>query len=113
MKIVLDLTRLWVGSLFGDEVGWLHRPGVAIPAAAFALTWAGGLLGTALWAGWRNRRWVLNLVAVFGGIHFYTQWFERLGATPATVLLAGLAALVLAVFLWRVNRPSAAAPAAG
>jgi iron complex transport system permease protein len=30
-----------------------------------------------------NRRWLVNLVALFAGIHFYTQWFERLGATPS------------------------------
>ena len=37
-----------------------------------------------------NRRWLVNLVALFAGIHFYTQWFERLGATPLSVLLGGV-----------------------
>ena len=27
---------------------------------------------------------------MFAAIHFYTQGFERLGATPSAVLLAGL-----------------------
>jgi iron complex transport system permease protein len=56
------------------------------------------LLATGIRALRRNRRWVLNTVAVFAGIHFCTQMFERLGASPGTVLLAGL--LTLAVVLW-------------
>jgi len=47
---------------------------------------------------------LVNLVAVFAGIHFYTQWFERLGATPLSVLLGGLAMLASAVALWMFNR---------
>ena len=101
----------WVGSLWGDNLDWLHRPGAAIPDVVFTLAWAAGLVGTGVWAGQTDRRWVLNLVAVFAGIHFYTQWFEHLGATPGTVLLAGLAMLGFAVFLWRVNQQPAAATA--
>lgn len=98
----------WVGSLWGDDLDWLHRPDAGIPAVAFALTWAAGLVGVGVWAGRTDRRWVLNLVTVFAGIHFYTQWFEHLGATPGTVLLAGLAMLGFALFLWRVNQQPAA-----
>ncbi len=98
----------WVGSLWGDDLDWLHRPHAGIPDVAFALAWAAGLVGVGVWAGRTDRRWVLNLVTVFAGIHFYTQWFEHLGATPGTVLLAGLAMLGFAVFLWRVNRRPAA-----
>ena len=47
--------------------------------------------------------------AAFGAIHFYTQWFERLGATPLSVLLGGLVMLAIAVALWAFNRRSAAA----
>jgi iron complex transport system permease protein len=47
---------------------------------------------------------LVNLVAVFAGIHFYTQWFERLGATPLSVLIGGLAMLASAVALWMFNR---------
>ncbi len=72
----------WVGSLWGDDLDWLHRPGPGIPDVAFALAWAAGLVGVGVWAGRTDRRWVLNLVTVFAGIHFYTQWFEHLGATP-------------------------------
>ena len=39
------------------------------------------------------------------GTEHYMQWFEHLGATPGTVLLAGLAMLGFAAFLWRVNGP--------
>ncbi len=94
----------WVGSLWGDGLEWLHRPSAGIPDTVFALAWAAGLVGVGVWAGRTDRRWVLNLVTVFAGIHFYTQWFEHLGATPGTVLLAGLAMLGFAVFLWRVNQ---------
>ena len=69
----------------------------------FAVLWALVLLATAVWSWKRNRRWVLNTVATFGGIHFYTQWFEYLGASPGTVLVAGLLALGFAVGLRSVN----------
>lgn len=108
-SLLLVNLGFWVGSLWGDELDWLRGSNVRVPDAAFALAWAVGLLGVGVWAGRTDRRWVLNLVTVFAGIHFYTQWFEHLGATPGTVLLAGLAMLVFAVFLWRVNsRPTAA-----
>ena len=95
----------WVGSLWGDELDWLAVPhGSGVPPAAFAVTWAAALLATAVWAGRGNRRWVLNLVAVFAGIHFYTAWFEHLGATPGSVLAAGVLVLAFAVLLWRLNR---------
>jgi iron complex transport system permease protein len=106
-RVSLFLTNLgfWVGSLWGDDVSWLgHNPAVTISPIAFALGWAIALFGAALWAGWANRRWVLNLAVVFGAIHFYTQWFEHLGATPLTVLAAGIIVLVLAVVLWQLNR---------
>ena len=48
----------------------------------------GGIGRDRAWAVKANRRWVINLVAVFGAIHFYTQWFERLGADPLSVLTA-------------------------
>lgn len=94
----------WVGSLWGDDLEWLHRAGVGIPAIAFAMAWAVGLTGMAVWSGRTNQRWALILAAVFAGIHFYTQWFERLGAAPVAVLLAGLAMLGFSVFLWRLNQ---------
>ncbi|HEX6795897.1 MAG TPA: hypothetical protein VF304_18810 [Casimicrobiaceae bacterium] len=68
-----------------------------------------------LWAlalvfAWKSdRRWLVTVVAVFGAIDFYTQWFEWLGATPASVLVAGLGALALAMALKSFNRKPLAA----
>ena len=75
----------WVGSLWGDDLDWLAVSHGSVPVVAFSIAWAACLLAAAVWAGWTNRRRMLNLVAVFAGIHFYTQWFEHLGTTPASV----------------------------
>ncbi len=91
----------WIGSLWGDR----NKHGdMLIPDWLFAVLWAGALIASAVWAAKRNRRWMLNTVATFGAIHFYTQWFEHLGATPATVLLAGFLALGFAIGIWNFNR---------
>jgi iron complex transport system permease protein len=47
---------------------------------------------------------VVNLVTVFGAIHFYTQYFEHLGASPSTILFAGLVALGIAVGMVPYNK---------
>ena len=90
----------WVGSLWGD-----HKEGgeIFIPDEVFATLWAIALIAAGSWAWKRNRRWLVNIVAVFGAIHFYTQWFERLGASEVTVLVAGLLALGFAVWLRAMN----------
>ena len=90
----------WVGSLWGDRT---VSGNVAIPDGIFSAVWAIALIATAIWAWRANRPWVLNVVAVFAGIHFYTQWFEYLGASPGTVLIAGLLALGFAVALKSAN----------
>ena len=90
----------WVGSLWGDRS---ETREVIISDSIFAVLWAVALLATAIWAWKRNRRWVLNTVSMFGGIHFYTQWFENLGASPGTVLVAGLLALGFAIGLRSIN----------
>jgi hypothetical protein len=95
----------WIGSLWGDPLMLLHSLNRKDAALAFMTKTV--ILATAfsiVWAVRANRRWVVNLVAVFAGIHFYTQWFERLGATPLSVLLGGLVMLVAAVALWMLNR---------
>ena len=107
----------WVGSLWGDDLvrlrSWLgSRPApaeddvrsVAISAVAFGIAWAVTLLVVGVWAVRENRRWIVNTVAVFAGIHFYTQWFEKLGANPGSVLVAGLLMLAFALGLWSFNR---------
>jgi iron complex transport system permease protein len=102
----------WVGSLWGDMLGkgpryWGDSGAATVPDWAFALAWAIALFMTGTWAARENRRWVVNLVAVFGAIHLYTQYFERLGASPGTVFVAGLGAIGIALALVRYNRNEA------
>jgi hypothetical protein len=100
----------WIGSLWGDRLTWFidrtttSRYAPVIPAWTFSLLWIAAIIGAGVWAARANRPWVLNLAAVFGAIHFYTQWFERLGATPFTVLVAGALTLGLAVGIWKYNQ---------
>ena len=104
----------WIGSLWGDPLMLLHSmtakdasldmTKTVIPATVFSILWAVVLLGAGIWAVQVNRRWLVNLVALFAGIHFYTQWFERLGATPLSVLLGGVVMLASAFALWMLNR---------
>ena len=115
----------WVGSLWGDRLLRLRAlinndPSILhdytarsemVSPLVFGIGWAIALIAVGAWAVRVNRRWVVNVVAVFAAIHFYTQWFEKLGATPATVLLAGLLLLAFALGLWTFNRRVAAAPA--
>lgn len=100
----------WIGSLWGDRLTWFvdrtttSRFAPVIPAWTFSVLWITAIIGAGVWAARANRPWVLNLAAVFGAIHFYTQWFEKLGATPFTVLVAGVTTLVLAVGIWKYNQ---------
>ena len=108
-SLILVNFGFWVGSLWGDTL-WLRPPswslgsGEIIPDWVFALLWAVALIAGGIWAVRMNRRWVVNLLAVFGAVHFYTQYFERLGASPLTLILGGVIALGLAVGLARYNR---------
>lgn len=98
-SIFLVNLGFWVGSLWGDEL-----PGkIIIPDWLFALVWAIALIGVGIWGARKDKRWVVNIAAVFGGIHFYSQWFERLGATPGSVLIAGILAIVFALLLRKLN----------
>lgn len=100
----------WVGSLWGDSLwrqpdSWsFDSSNIIIPDWFFALAWAITLIGTAIWAARQNRRWAVNALSVFGAIHFYTQYFETLGASPTTLLIAGILALSIAVALSRYNQ---------
>ena len=115
----------WIGSLWGDR--FAVDPRVAarrsghiltsysvslqvIPPLAFVIGWAVALLGAGVWAAQVNRRWMVNVVAVFAAIHFYTQWFERLGLEPLSVVIGGLLMLGLALGLWMFNRRFAGRP---
>lgn len=115
MSLVIVNFGFWVGSLFGDHPGqsWnAAQPAIHIPDIVFVILWAVGLISVGVWAAQANRRFVVNTVAVFGAIHFYTQWFERLGAQPLSVLLGGVIAVAAAVVLWRYNNAPRRAPAA-
>lgn len=99
----------WIGSLWGDslwmlENSWNFRSGALIPDWVFVIGWAVGLLATGAWAARANRRWVVNLLAVFGAIHFYTQFFERLGPSPGAILMAGMIAIAIAFALVAYNK---------
>ena len=90
----------WIGSLWGSR----DRQGeIIISDWVFAVLWAVALLAAGVWAWQHDRRWLVNVVAVFGAVHFYTQWFERLGASPGAVLTAGLFALSFAMLLRALN----------
>jgi iron complex transport system permease protein len=104
----------WIGSLWGDRLLLLRGltradyPSVVIPDWLFGIGWAAALIAVGVWGVRVNRRWVVNVAAVFGAIHFYTQWFERLGASPLSVLLGGVLMLVIALALWKFNKRAAA-----
>jgi hypothetical protein len=83
---------------------------IVIPDYVFSIAWALVLIGAVVWGMRSNRAWLVNVAAVFGAIHFYTQWFERLGATPVSILVGGVALLLAAMLLRRLNRPAVAAP---
>jgi hypothetical protein len=100
-SLLLVNLGFWIGSLWGDTV---EAIGLVLSDVVFVVLWAVALIGVGIWAARANRRWVVNLAAVFGAIHFYTQWFERLGAVPVSILVAGLIALGFALVLWRLNQ---------
>jgi iron complex transport system permease protein len=105
----------WIGSLWGDRLLLIRSVlqgnpyiltdySVVIPPLPFVIGWTLALLGAGIWAVWENRRWMVNITAVFFGIHFYTQWFERLGLAPMSVFVGGLLMLAFALGLWAFNR---------
>ncbi len=108
----------WIGSLWGDNLLLIRsllrgHPGLLtdysvtsqmVPPLAFVIGWVVVLLGAGIWAVRENRRWVVNVAAVFGAIHFYSQWFERLGLEPISVLVGGLLMLAFAIGLWMFNK---------
>ena len=110
----------WLGSLWGDRLMLLRRMGpdslpaatnwrqaVVIPDYAFSIGWAVALLAVGIWGARENRRWVVNVAAVFAGIHFYTQWFNILGANALSVLGGGVLILACAMALYKYNKAAA------
>lgn len=89
----------WVGSIWGSPY-----LGANIPDYAFAAVWALALIAVGAWGAFEGRLFVLNLSVVFGSIHFYTQWFVRLGANPGSMVAAGAIALLITYYLRDYNR---------
>lgn len=104
-SVLLVNFGFWIGSLWGERL----TGQVFVPRWFFAIAWAVAIAVTGAWAVRANRRWVVNVAAIFGAIHFYTQWFERLGATPMSVLLGGFLVLAFAMGLWKYNQRGDAA----
>jgi hypothetical protein len=123
-SVFMVIFGFWIGSIWGDRLLLIRAllrgdPSILtnysassqmIPPLAFVVGWAVVLLGAGIWAVRENRRWVLNIAAVFGAIHFYTQWFERLGLEPMSVLVGGLLMLAFALGLWMFNKRFAVRP---
>jgi iron complex transport system permease protein len=119
VSLVLVNFGFWIGSLWGDYPGetwvkgegyrlWSNREAwrvahLHVPEIAFIVGWAIVIIAVGTWAARSNRRWVVTTAAVFGAIEFYTQWFERLGAAPWAIIVAGLTIVAFAIALWRYN----------
>ena len=113
ISVVVVNFGFWIGSLWGDTPGaylrdaaqtWGDTP--QLPALDFVVAWAVALVAAGAWAASQGRRFLVNAVAVFGAIHAYTQWFERLGANPLTVVVGGLFAIAVGLGLWRLSARS-------
>jgi hypothetical protein len=118
VSILLVNFGFWIGSLWGDRLEQLSdvfsrtkENVITIPRLWFVIGWALALIAFAVWAMKNDRRWVVNVCAVFGAIHFYTQFFERLGPNPLAILLAGVTALGIAIGIWQYNKKAVAKPA--
>lgn len=117
VSILLVNFGFWIGSLWGDRLeqltdvlGRTKDNVLTIPRIAFVIGWALALIAFAVWAMANDRRWVVNVCAVFGAIHFYTQFFERLGPNPLAILLGGVSALGIAIGIWQFNKKAVAQP---
>jgi iron complex transport system permease protein len=106
--LMINLAFL-VGSIFGDQlIAW----DTTIEAGVFSVVWALLLIGVGIWGVMSNRRWVVNAAAIFGAIHFYTQWFEYLGPNPLSVLGGGILLIGFGFALRWLNTRFSRAPAA-
>ena len=115
MCVILVNFGFWIGSLWGDTPGKIWRSvedasnfdygaNAQISPLVFVIGWALALLAAGAWGAKAGRRFMVNTVATFGAIHLYTQWFERLGLDPISVMVAGLATIGIGLALWRYNR---------
>ncbi|MBT5739119.1 MAG: hypothetical protein HOI29_11195 [Planctomycetes bacterium] len=105
-SVFLVNAGFWVGSIWGERSGGTGSPWrghVIIDERVFSMTWAIVIFTVAAWAWRRNLRWTVNTMAIFGGIHLFTQWFEYFDATPGTLLVGGLFALFIGMGLKKLN----------
>lgn len=117
VSILLVNFGFWIASLWGDRLeqvssllGRTKENIIFIPRLYFVIGWALALIAFAVWAMRNDRRWVVNVCTVFGAIHFYTQFFERLGPNPLAILLGGVTALGIAIGIWQFNKNAVAKP---
>ncbi len=110
VSVVLVNFGFRIGSLWGDTPGdlWRNSSDLSsgtrqIPALAFVIVWAAALVVAGAWGARKGLRFLVNAVATFGAIHFYTQWFERLGADPVSVIAAGIVAIAIGFTIWKCN----------
>jgi hypothetical protein len=114
MCIILVNFGFWIGSLWGDTPGkiwnepntmsYFNHANQQIPEIVFIVGWAVALVFAGAWGAKHGRRFMVNTVAVFGAIHFYTQWFEYIGLHAVSVIVAGVATVAFGLGLWRYNR---------
>ena len=103
-SLFIVMMGFWVGSIWGSPF-----MGSTVPDYAFAAAWAVALISVGAWGAFEGRLFVVNLSVVFGSIHFYTQWFERLGANPGSLVVAGVIALLITYKLRDYNKKVRAA----
>ncbi len=96
-SILVTNFGFWVGSLWGGGSE------LEVPPEFMSIAWALALIGIAVW-GWRaNRRWVVTVSSVFGGIHFYTQWVTILEMEPVSVVIGGVIAIGIGIGIKRLD----------
>ena len=97
----------WIGSLFGDEIGknrWnrdIAHDFIDIGENYFTIGWLALLLVAIWWGAQRGLGYVVNLSIVFLGIHFYTQYFETVGASPLGLLIGGILIFATSIGWWK------------
>lgn len=113
--IILVNFAFWIGSMFGDTPGdlwdtinmlnyYTHPSNPYIHSIVFIISWAISLIIVGIYGARHNNRFLVNLVAVFVPIHFYTQWFEHIGFHAASVIVVGVATIAFGLGLWRYNK---------
>ncbi|MGE3318039.1 MAG: hypothetical protein AB7I18_01975 [Candidatus Berkiella sp.] len=94
----------WMGAVWGDKLNEQSQHPIVISDVIFSVMWAVVLFGAAIWAWRENRPWLLDIVAVFGVIHFYTQWYVHFGATIETLSSALTTALLFPLLIRYIHR---------